>query len=68
MNNHGGARKGAGRKPGHVKPIEQRAINKTVCLFPSEWQALADAASDGSAGKEAARRLRASLSQDRRVM
>lgn len=60
-NTHGGARPGAGRKPGSVKPDKDKAITKSVCLTPAEWQQLADAAPDGSPNKEAARRLWASL-------
>lgn len=58
MNNtRGGARPNAGRK----RKEAGRTVNKSVCLRPEEWQALADAATDGSPNKEAARRLRASL-------
>lgn len=60
MSSHGGARPGAGRK----KKDGGRTVNKSVCLRPEEWQALAEAAPDGSPNKEAARRLRASLEHE----
>lgn len=56
----GGARPGAGRK----RKGAGRTVNKSICLRPEEWQALADAAPDGSPNKEAARRLRASLERN----
>lgn len=62
----GGARPGAGRKPGSTgprRPPEALATARNVVLYPHEWAALAAAAPDGSATKEAARRLRASLTQ-----
>ena len=66
--NTGGARPGAGRKPG--VPGRRRdpatlATVRGVCLYPWEWEALAAAAADGSPTREAARRLRASITDNR---
>ena len=59
----GGARPGTGRKRGvTTTPPDAVTQSRSVTLRAAEWQALADAAPDGSPNKEAARRLRASLS------
>lgn len=57
----GGWRPGAGRPKKSGKPGSQKAVNKSISLYPEEWDALAAEAVDGSPNREAARRLRASL-------
>ena len=61
----GGARKGAGRKPGvHIKPEDEKAVTKAICLSATEWEQLAKQAHDGSPNKEAARIIRQSLAHE----
>ena len=62
MSSHGGARKGAGRK---AMPPEERSIPRSITLTPTEWQMLEQIAPDGSATKEAARRVRKTLQEDK---
>lgn len=38
-----------------------KALNKSVTLYPDEWQRLAELAEDGSCTKEAARIIRKAL-------
>ena len=57
--------KKAGRPKGsrnvHHKPDNLKVVSRSVCLYPNEWEQLQDAAIDGSATAEAARRLRKTL-------
>lgn len=56
----GGTRIGSGRKP--KDPFSRDfVVAKSVCLTRGEWDALAAAGENGSATREAARRLRRSL-------
>lgn len=60
----GGARTGAGRKPGSIKPEADKAVTKAICLSATEWEQLAKQAHDGSPNKEAARIIRQSLAHE----
>lgn len=54
------------RRPGRPRlPEDKKGEQHMITLLPAEWAALAAADPDGSATREAARRLRRSLAKEK---
>lgn len=53
-----GKKEASGRKP---RPTGEKAVAKSVTLYPWEWAQIAKADKEGNAAREAAKRLRESL-------